>query len=69
MVTGITASIQLPRFQPAKTPVRVPRLNEIMVVRPTSSRVHGRLCLITSDTGLGKCANEVPRSPWNSCFQ
>src|SRR5215475_10387695 len=65
-VAGRMPSTQLPRRHPAKTPSDVPMMNAITVVVPTSATVHGRLCLSTSVTGVGKNVNDRPRSPWNS---
>src|SRR6188472_2247684 len=45
-----TESVVRPRRQPAKTPSRLPRTNAMIVVTPTSMRVHGNACRIVCDT-------------------
>src|SRR5882757_888780 len=61
VVTGNSPSMIEPRRQPAMTPSDVPIMKLANVVMPTSAIVHGRLCLSTSDTGVGKNVNDNPR--------
>ena len=68
-MTGSRPSTQEPRRQPASTPSPVPMKKLMIVVMPTSARVHGSALLITSDTGDGNAVNDRPRSPWNSWTQ
>src|SRR5436305_10179488 len=69
VVTGSTPSAHEPRRQPASTPSEVPSRKLATVVTPTRVTVHGRLCPMTVETGVGKNVNDSPRSPCNSWFQ
>src|SRR4029453_6129627 len=69
VVAGSRPSIHDPRRHPAPTPSVVPMRKLSTVVMPTRPIVHGRLWLITSDTGDGKNVKDRPRSPLKSSCQ
>ena len=60
---GRTLSIQLPRRQAATIPSVVPSAKAIVTLSPCRKTVHIKPEAMTSETGWGKYAMEMPWSP------